>query len=52
MWAHATPVMIYTIAMVSDFTRRQVVETILADVVMILVAIPGELVTGAVVGVV
>jgi hypothetical protein len=44
--------MIYTIAMVSDFTRRQVVETILADVVMILVAIPGELVTGAVVGVV
>ena len=42
MWSHATPAMVYALSMVSEFSLRRTFTAILADVVMILAAIPGE----------
>ena len=42
MWAHATPVMVYALSMLSDLSTKRVHTAMLADVVMILAAIPGE----------
>ncbi|KAL6769835.1 HKR1 [Auxenochlorella protothecoides x Auxenochlorella symbiontica] len=44
MWAHATPVIIYTLSMISDFDSLRVWRLVLVDLVMIVTIIPGELV--------
>jgi bacteriorhodopsin len=47
MWAHATPLMLYALSMISDFSAAQVGQTIAVDIVMIVTVIPGELIPGA-----
>ena len=47
MWGHATPVMLYALSLISDFSSTQVMHTLLVDVVMIATVIPGELIPGA-----
>ena len=42
MWSHTTPVMVYALSMLSDLSAKRVHLAMIADVVMILVAIPGE----------
>ena len=42
MWAHATPVMVYALSMLSDLSPKRVHLVMAADVIMILAAIPGE----------
>lgn len=44
MWAHATPAMIYALSMISDFDGQRVHRVIWIDIIMILTAIPGELI--------
>jgi len=46
MWGHATPVMLYALSMISDFTSQQVVQTMVVDVIMIATVVPGELIPG------
>lgn len=46
MWAHATPIIIYTLSMISDFDTARVWRLVFVDLVMILTIIPGELVDG------
>lgn len=47
MWGHATPAMLYAMGMMSDLSRRRVSYIIALDIVMIVTALPGELVPGA-----
>ena len=42
MWSHATPAMVYALSMLSDLSPQRVRLAMVADVVMILAAIPGE----------
>ena len=42
MWSHTTPAMVYALSMLSDLSSRRVYLAMIADVLMILVAIPGE----------
>jgi signal transduction histidine kinase len=42
MWSHTTPAMVYALSMLSDLTSKRVHMAMVADVVMILAAIPGE----------
>ncbi len=42
MWSHTTPAMVYALSMLSYLSARRVYTAMVADVVMILVAIPGE----------
>jgi signal transduction histidine kinase/CheY-like chemotaxis protein len=44
MWGHATPVMLYTLSLISDFEPRRLAWAIAVDIFMIVTAIPGELV--------
>ncbi|KAL4447416.1 hypothetical protein ABPG75_004635 [Micractinium tetrahymenae] len=44
MWGHATPLMIYALSMISDFSAAQVWQTMAVDIVMIATVIPGELI--------
>lgn len=44
MWGHATPAMLYTLSLISEFTLHQVLVVIGVDVFMIATAIPGELI--------
>lgn len=44
MWGHATPAMLYTLSLISEFTLHQVSIVIAVDVFMIATAIPGELI--------
>ncbi|GAB4816203.1 hypothetical protein N2152v2_003249 [Parachlorella kessleri] len=46
MWGHATPAMLYAMGMMSDLSRQRVAYTIAMDIVMIVTALPGELVPG------
>ena len=46
MWGHATPAMLYAMGMMSDLSRRRVANTIAMDIIMIVTALPGELVPG------
>ncbi len=43
MWLHATPAMLYTLSLMSGFSRRRVGRLLAVDVVMIGSAILGEL---------
>ncbi|PSC67347.1 Non-motile and phage-resistance [Micractinium conductrix] len=44
MWGHATPVMLYALSMISDFSAKEIYQTIAVDIVMIATVIPGELI--------
>jgi hypothetical protein len=47
MWAHATPIMLYTLSLISDFSTKQLYQTLGVNVFMIVAVIPGELIPGA-----
>ena len=47
MWGHATPVMLFALSLISDFSSTQVMQTLVVDIVMIATVIPGELIPGA-----
>ena len=42
MWMHATPAMIYSLSLMSEFSLKRTVAVIVGDIVMIAVALPGE----------
>ncbi|KAI8110072.1 hypothetical protein M9435_001752 [Picochlorum sp. BPE23] len=42
MWSHATPAMVYALSMVSEFSLQRTFRAMIADIFMILIAIPGE----------
>ncbi|PRW60699.1 hybrid sensor histidine kinase response regulator [Chlorella sorokiniana] len=44
MWAHATPIMLYTLSLISDFSTKQLYQTLGVNVFMIVAVIPGELI--------
>ena len=44
MWGHATPAMLYTLSLISDFDAHRLTRVILVDIFMIATAIPGELI--------
>lgn len=44
MWGHATPAMLYTLSLISDFDSRRISKVIAVDIFMIATAIPGELI--------
>ena len=46
MWLHATPAMLYTLSMISDFKPDRVARTVAVDLVMIATAVPGEMLPG------
>lgn len=47
MWGHATPIMLYALSMISDFSAAELWTTMGVDVIMIVTVIPGELIRGA-----
>jgi bacteriorhodopsin len=50
MWGHATPVMLFALSLISDFSSTQVMQTLVVDIIMIATVIPGELIPGAAAG--
>lgn len=48
MWLHTTPVMVYLLSMLSNFTRKQVLTTMAVDIIMIGSGIIGQVVANPV----
>lgn len=47
MWAHTTPAMVYLLSLLSDFSRRQVIIALFADVAMMVTGLLGSVLTSA-----